>query len=106
MSRAELKAAGVAFVAFVTDPPGWIPAWILTAHCILLQHAVAAAALYTNLELARLEFALKVVSVQADVYKTVLGLWLGYKGIGGIVSATRAVLELRAMTRAAKEPSA
>lgn len=64
-------------VAVVLDPPGWVPAWALTAALVYL--AVNAASVNDP---QRLE----VLRVVADTYKVVLAIWLGYKGLGAFAS--------------------
>lgn len=71
-----------AIAAVLLDPPGWIPAWVLTGVLVwLVVGAAEGAGSPAKLESARL---------LADVYKTVLAVWLGYKGLGGIVGVLKA----------------
>lgn len=91
MKKRILGAVKV-FFALIVDPPGWIPAWVLTGQLILAQHLLLTYAVRTQVDLARLEFALKVAQLEADVYKVVLGIWLGYKGIGALLGVLTAYL--------------
>jgi len=63
------RRAWLAVVAFLTDPPGWIPAWATTA-----------AVLWIALRAWTAENALQVLGVLADMLKVTLAIWLGYKG--------------------------
>lgn len=64
-----MRKALLAIAAFVTDPPGWIPAWALTATFLWLCWRAQQS-----------PEALAAAQLAADVLKVTLATWLGYKG--------------------------
>lgn len=90
-----MRSAAAAFAAFALNPPGWIPAWISLAFVLASGWMLQAAALSSAIELARVTLALEIYKVSKEMYVTTLSIWLGYRGLGGIVEAFRAVRELR-----------
>lgn len=96
MSRAELKRALLVAGAFIFNPPGWIPAWTTLAFVVTCGWLLQAAALSPSIDIARVQAATEIYRKTVDMYVTTLSVWLGYRGIGGIVEAARAVYELRA----------
>lgn len=100
MSRAELRAGAVAFAAYLANPPGWIPAWATLAFLIATGWRLQLAALSADVALERVTAALAFFKEAREMYVTTLSVWLGYRGVGGIVEAFKAVLEARAAAAA------
>ena len=64
------------FLGKLADPPGWIPAWILTAAVIWIARESASDPAW-----------LPALNVLADVYKSTLAVWLAYKGVSSLSDA-------------------
>lgn len=95
MSREEVRSALGAFAIFALSPPGWIPAWGTLIFTLIIGWDIQAAALHSEIEIARIQLSLEVYKVTKDLQVASLAVWLGYRGIGGIIEAFRAVFELR-----------
>lgn len=72
-----------ALVAVLLDPPGWIPAWTTTA--VLLALA------WRGMQEPA---ALEPLRIVADVLKTTLTVWLGYKGLRAFPDLVGSLREL------------
>lgn len=103
MSRGELWAGVRAAAVYLSNPPGWIPAWATLAFVMALGWGIQTAALATDVDLQRLAAAQSAYNVTVEMYKVTLATWLGYRGLGSIVEAIGAVRELR---RASQPPTA
>lgn len=80
----RIRSAIRAFAAVLLDPPGWIPAWFLTGALVYFLLAVL------NADPATAPIKMDAARLLADVYKAVLAIWLGYKGVGIIGAILKA----------------
>lgn len=96
MSRGEIKTAVGTFFAFILSPPGWIPAWATLALIAVFGWRIQVATLDGSLALDRIAAAQATYTTTVEMYKATLTVWLGYRGIGGLVEAIQSVMALRA----------
>jgi len=64
-----MRRRWLAVLAFLTDPPGWIPAWATTAAVLVIA-----------LRAATGEQSIEVLRALIDMFKGTLAIWLGYRG--------------------------
>ena len=84
----------LAITEFLTDPPGWIPAW-------WLHFLTTAVAIWT---LGHPD-AMPVLLALIDLEKITLVTWLGYKGSLAVIPAVFNALHRRPKTEATTPPA-